>query len=85
MFEFVLGFRGKHGVYSRRRAKSLALILSLPLESAFFPRVDVARQNRQDEQKHLNESEKLQIAVNNGPGKKEDGFDIEEQNSIATR
>src|SRR5262252_578192 len=65
MFEFRLGLGTKH--------------LSFPFQGAFFPHVDISGENRRNEQHHFRETEKLQLAVNDGPGEKKDRFDVEEK------
>src|SRR5262245_17002392 len=65
VFELRLGLGTKHS--------------SFPFQCAFFPHVDISGENRRDEKHHFRKPEKLQLAVNDGPGEKKDGFNIEEK------
>jgi hypothetical protein len=49
-----------------------------PVERALLPEVNVAGQYNYNVQKHLHETEDLQIAVNQGPRIQEDCLDIEQ-------
>src|SRR5438045_3458170 len=54
-------------------------ILSFPFQGAFFPHVDISGEDRRNKQQHFRKTEKLQLAVNDGPGEKKDGFGVEEK------
>src|SRR5574340_50092 len=49
-----------------------------PVQGPFLPDVEVARQNEQEKDEHLNECEKLQLPVDHRPRIQEYGFDIKE-------
>src|SRR3990172_4300061 len=50
----------------------------VPVQRPLLPRVDVACQQNQDVEKHLNKAEHAQVAEDDRPGKQEDRLHIEE-------
>src|SRR3954447_12748628 len=49
-----------------------------PVQDPFFPDVEEPTEYKDDEEQHLEESKKLQLAIDDGPRIQEDRFDIEQ-------
>src|SRR5438552_10761442 len=53
-------------------------LIRRPIEDALFPDIEVTAQHDDDEQQHFEKRKKLQLAVDNSPGIKENRLDIKE-------
>src|SRR6185437_15033198 len=61
-----------------RRLKPACVGRLLPLQRALFPQINVADHQDSNVQQHLDKTEHIQLLENDGPGIKENGFDIEQ-------
>ena len=65
-------------IQTNRNLRFVCLHTMGPVEDAFLPDEEESRQNEDDKSEHLDESEHFQLLENDGPGIKENGLDIEQ-------
>src|SRR5688572_8034365 len=70
VFESIFCFSREHRIQDS---------LSFPLESAFFPDVDIASENSENEKQHFQKTEEFEVPVDHGPWKEKDGLNVEQQ------